>query len=99
MKTNLYVEFQEQEPVFFTLHRFIKDAPGDTMVPSGIVTSATYSALLHATIFPDPGGGAVGGALVVSGVGESRGVIVAFTLVAVGVNAARSVSCAATVCA
>jgi hypothetical protein len=50
-------------------------------------------------MFADPGGGAVGGTLVLSGVGEVSGVRVAESLVGLGVDAARSVSCAATVCA
>src|SRR4030042_2569573 len=50
-------------------------------------------------MFPDPGGGAVGGALVVSKVGEASGVSVGGSLVEVGVNFACAVSCAATVCA
>ena len=50
-------------------------------------------------MLPEPGAGAVGGAFVTRGVGDLMGVSVALRSVAVGVNCARSVSCAATVSA
>ena len=75
----------------------MNEAPGAMIVPSGMLTSATYSARLHGTMLPDPGAGAVGGAFVTSGVGDLTPVGVCHLAVAVGVCSDRCVSCAATV--